>query len=84
MFVNCQMKINLLEYAIPPALVTKNPDGDILGTKRGIRDPLVCSISRPERQKGTKELMAIFSFQLGRGCNALVSEGITQVYLAFV
>ena len=72
------MKINLLEYAIPPALVTKNPDGDILGTKRGIRDPLVCSISvcisRPERQKGTKELMAIFSFQLGRGCNALVSS----------
>ena len=66
------MKINLLEYAIPPALVTKNPDGDILGTKRGIRDPLVCSISvcisRPERQ------MAIFSFHLGRGWNALVSS----------
>ena len=71
MFVNWQMKINLLD-ANSPALVTKNPDGDILGTKRGIRDPLVCSISvcisRPERQ------MAIFSFRLGRGWNALVSS----------
>ena len=36
-------QINLLEYAIPPPppLRQKNPDGDISGTKRGIRDPLV-------------------------------------------
>ena len=33
--------INLLEYEIPPALVTKNHDGDISGTKRGIRNPLM-------------------------------------------
>ena len=43
--------IQLLEYANPPPLsslftLTKNPDGEILETKRAFRDPLV-SFSMP-------------------------------------
>ena len=38
--------IQLLEYQIPPLLVTKNAHVDISGTKRGIIDPLVSK--RPE------------------------------------
>ena len=39
--------IQLLEYTIPPrprpflCSITKNPDGNIWGTKRATRDPLV-------------------------------------------
>ena len=41
--------LNYFEYTIPPPSRHKNLGGDILGTKRGIRDPLMS-----KRQKKTK------------------------------
>ena len=38
---------------IPPLLVTKNPDGNISGTKRAIIDPLVSK--RPEKYEYEKK-----------------------------